>query len=305
MAKYLSKEEELHLGGLIQNMLKAKVRLEAVEEISMNGETNPENIGELTETIRKGAAAVEKLVEANVGLVYSRARAFKSRYPGAPEIDDLVQEGMTGLMTAVYKYDPVQGNKFSTVAYYWIVQAIGRGTNKTGRLVRLPENRVSDFINISKVRADFEESGLTSSEMNMKVMDETGLTFAEIVDITNAASTPASLNKVVNSGDGSSKELIDYVGQDRASESSEELVVKSELMKILNERLEVMSEVARDVISSSFMMEGLNEKPLTSKVVREKHGLSAPRFKKILAESLVSLREDLKDIGVEFQDFLD
>jgi RNA polymerase sigma factor (sigma-70 family) len=212
---------------------------------------------------------------------------------------------MTGLMTAVYKYDPVQGNKFSTVAYYWIVQAIGRGTNKTGRLVRLPENRVSDFINISKVRADFEESGLSSSEMNMKVMDETGLTFAEIVDITNAASTPASLNKVVNSGDGSSKELIDYVGQDRASESSEELVMKSELIKILNERLEGMSEVARDVISSSFMMEGLSEKPLTSKVVREKHNLSAPRFKKILGESLVSLRKDLKDIGVEFQDFLD
>jgi hypothetical protein len=52
MAKYLSKEEELHLGGLIQNMLKAKVGLEAAEEIFINGETNPVNIAELTKTCR-------------------------------------------------------------------------------------------------------------------------------------------------------------------------------------------------------------------------------------------------------------
>lgn len=304
MAKYLSKEEELYLGGLIQNMLKANATL---KELSVGGENSlsKDESLHLDETVRKGVIAVEKLVEANVDLVRGRAHAFKSRYPGAPEIDDLIQEGMTGLMTAVYKYDPAQGNKFSTLAYYWIIQAIGRGTNKTGRLVRLPENRVSDFINISRVRTEFEESGLTNSEINRMVMEKTGLSFGEIVDITNAASTPASLNKVVNSGDDSAKELIDYVGQEQASESSEDLVVKTELFNILNERLDEMTEVARDIISSSFMMDGLSTKPLTNKQVREKHNLSAPKFKKILHESLVSLRGDLGDLGIQFEDFLD
>lgn len=311
MAKYLSKEEELHLGELIQNMMKAKDQKNLLS-LTMEGSTPAED-REYENTIKLGVKAVETLVEANVDLVRSRAQIFKSRYPGAPEIDDLIQEGMTGLMTAVYKYDPTKGNKFSTVAYYWIVQAIGRGTNKTGRLVRLPENRVSDFISISRVRSAYEESGLSATEINHRVMEKTGLSFAEITDISNAASTPASLNKVVNSGDDSSRELMDYVGEDHVTESSEDLVMKTELFTILQEQLEEMSEVARDVVAASFMMESLASKDLTgagaeglsSKNVREKHKLSAPRFKKILNESLVTIHARLDNLGVKFEDFLD
>lgn len=303
MAKYLTKDEELHLGGLIQNMLKANARMKeaSVGEATLSATES----ADIDIDIRKGVLAVEKLVEANVDLVRGRAHAFKSRYPGAPDVEDLIQEGMTGLMTAVYKYDPSKGNKFSTVAYYWIVQAIGRGTNKTGRLVRLPENRVQDFINISKVRSQYEESGLTNAEVTNLVMAETGLSFGEIVDITNAASTPASLNKVVNSGDDSAKELIDYVGEDHVSESSEDFVLKNEMFEILSSQLGDMTEVARDVISSAFMMEGITDTTLTNKMVREKHNLSAPRFKKILNESLLALRKDLDGLSIEFKDFLD
>lgn len=303
MAKYLSKEEELHLGELIQNMMKAKDQKNNL--VLMEDGTDAGQIRSLDETIRIGVKAVETLVEANVDLVRSRAQVFKSRYPGAPEIDDLIQEGMLGLMTAVYKYDPSKNNKFSTVAYYWIVQAIGRGTNKTGKLVRLPENRVQDFINISRVKADYEDSELTASEINAHVMTRTGLTFAEISAITNAAATPASLNKVVNSGDDSSRELMDYVGEDHVTESSEELVMKSELFTILSEQLNEMDEVARDVIASSFMMDGLAPENLTNKEVREKHKISAPKFKRILNESLTTIQDNLDGLGIKFEDFLD
>lgn len=90
----------------------------------------------LTERIRSGdERARERMIEANLRLVVSIARHYNCR---GMTFEDVVQEGILGLMSAINKFDPTKGFRFSTYATYWIRQAIVRAIEKQSRMIRLP-----------------------------------------------------------------------------------------------------------------------------------------------------------------------
>lgn len=296
--KFLTKEEELTQGALVQKMVKAQERMNDKDNLT------DEEIIECEKDIRVGKNAVDVLLKANMGLVYGRARSFRAKYPGAPELEDLVQDGMAGLLTAIYRYDPSRGNKLSTMAIPWIFQSITRWTNKTGRLVKLPENRVTDFSNISKLRTQLENDGLTQQEADEFIMKSLNLSKVDMFHITNAAATPASLNKKVSDDEGA-KELMDLVSDNHVEDSSETFVMKNEMFEILRDRLVELDEIHRDIISSSFMFENANGEKMTAKQVREKHNISTTKFKKLLNESLLSIKTDLDKMDISYRDFIE
>jgi len=97
----------------------------------------------LAREIQAGSAeARQRMVEANLRLVISIARRYRCR---GLSFEDLVQEGILGLMAAIARYDPERGYRFSTYATHWIRQAIGRAIDNQGRLIRLPSH-VSDAL---------------------------------------------------------------------------------------------------------------------------------------------------------------
>lgn len=294
-AKHLTKEEELELGVIIQDHFKAKEELEQAEDLS------PEEEVALKQRISRGEAAVDKLVRANIGLVMDRAKIFKTRYPAAPEFEDLVQEGMTGLMTAIAKYDPARNNKFSTVAYHWIAQAVARGANKTGRLVRLPENRINDFTRITSITNSPEAEGLTQAELDELIMDELGLSRTDLLNIRDAAATHASLNKVVSSDSGSAKEFIDFVAEKHTQVSSEEQALRTETEELLLSSIEFLTPIQQDVILSNFAIGGMDS--LSQSEVCEKWGILPAKYKRVKDEAMKGLREIVKQRGLTFQDF--
>lgn len=297
--KHLEKDEELRLGRLVQNMLQAQERLKS------NNITNEEK-EHLTDVITAGKQAVDRLVVAYIGLVHSKARAFKAKYPGAPELDDLIQDGMAGLLTAIYHYDPARNNKVSTVASYWIFQSMTRWSNKTGRLVKLPENRVSDFSKISKQRALLELDGITGKEADTIIMNNLGLSQADMYYITNAAATPASLNKVVSSDGSNSYELMDLVARDHTTASSEDEVMQNSMYTALHAHLEKLDAVEKDVVTAAFMLDSNSgTKPLTLKEVRAKHALTPAKFKNVLNRALERIQTELADMGIGYADFVD
>lgn len=98
---------------------------------------------ELARQIRAGnLEARQRMVEANLRLVISIAKRYRCR---GLSFEDLVQEGIIGLMAAIARYDPEKGYRFSTYATHWIRQAIGRAIDNHGRLIRLPSH-VSDAL---------------------------------------------------------------------------------------------------------------------------------------------------------------
>lgn len=292
---HLTKEQELQLGQSVQNMVKAKSQLDT-EKLTLS------QINLCRRQISLGEEAVAQLVKSNTGLVYSIARKYKSRYPGAPDLEDLVQEGMAGLVTAIMRYDPARGNKLSTVATHWIFQGITRWTNKTGRLVKLPENRITDYTRILRLRTQYEGSGLQSSEIDEKIMEELKLSNDDMFFINGAASTHASLNKVIDTD--SDKELIELVFDD-VHDSAESVVMADATYQIIVDLVSDLTEIEKDILVSNFMLDGLTEsEPLSPKQVREKHSLSLSKYKRILNSTLTEFKKNLSELDLNFEDFI-
>lgn len=86
----------------------------------------------------EGENAREALVIHNLPLVVSVASRFRN---SELTQDDLIQEGIMGLLKAAERYNPARGTRFGTLAVWWIRQSIGRAVANTGRAVRLPVNR--------------------------------------------------------------------------------------------------------------------------------------------------------------------
>ena len=97
---------------------------------------------ELEWMVEEGERAIQRFIESNLRLVVSIARKYgRSQMP----MLDLVQEGNTGLIRAVEKFDYRKGFKFSTYATWWVRQAITRGIAQQARVVRLPVHVVEEI----------------------------------------------------------------------------------------------------------------------------------------------------------------
>src|SRR5207253_4183443 len=125
----LTKEEEVELAMAIEHG-------EGAEDKLKQGRLKSEvSIRKAKETVRKGSAARQRFIRANLRLVVSIARKYQGQ--GLPFLD-LIQEGNIGLMRAVELFDWRRGFKFSTYATWWIRQAITRAIADRGRPSRLP-----------------------------------------------------------------------------------------------------------------------------------------------------------------------
>lgn len=151
----LSPDQEKDLARLLQQGRDAQIELDLIDDES-GKEALDERRENLKSTILQASEARDRMIGANMRLVVSVAKKFKSPHV---ELSDLIQEGNIGLMTAVEKFDPDRGLRFSTYAVWWIRQAVMKHLKNNGNgLVRIPQDvvaptlRYEDFLQVDQNR---------------------------------------------------------------------------------------------------------------------------------------------------------
>ncbi len=147
-APLLTADEEVELARAIEAGREAQDRLD-------RGTPAPNDARILAE----GRRAKDAFVEANVRLVLSIAS--RTRIPAHVDRQDVIQDGMIGLNTAVERFDWRRGYKFSTYGTWWIRQGIQRGLENTATAVRIPSHKASELR--STLAVDPESATLSAS----------------------------------------------------------------------------------------------------------------------------------------------
>ena len=107
---------------------------------------------ELFTKLRQGDDSIKDfLIESNLKLVISITKYYLRTTNSTMDLEDIIQEGNMGLMTAIDKFDPSLGYKFSTYAIWWIKQFISRALSNQGRTIRLPVHLVEQALVLNKV----------------------------------------------------------------------------------------------------------------------------------------------------------
>jgi RNA polymerase primary sigma factor len=251
----LNAEEERQLSQQIEAGVAARAKLE-------EGETSIE----LRRAARKGAAAKDRFIRANLRLVVSVAR----RYPLPPgmELLDLIQEGNLGLEHAVDKFDWRKGFKFSTYATFWIRQAIGRALDQKASLVRLPGDRSASLrAALRAVAGDGDELDEEHSRLHR-------------------LTTPTSLDRTI--GDDDSNELIDLLADDKPS--PEATVMDRLEEQMVTDLLAVLDTRARFAVEQRF---GLHDgRKRSYREVGEELGVTAEAARRLVKRAVSAVREE-------------
>ncbi|MEA2058121.1 MAG: sigma-70 family RNA polymerase sigma factor, partial [Actinomycetota bacterium] len=139
----LTADEEVELAQAIE------AGREAAEQLATVSVRGAQRV-KLERAVRKGDAARNKFVQANLRLVVSQAKRYRSQY--GIEFIDLIQEGNLGLIRAVEKFDWRKGFKFSTYATWWIRQSMQRAVAEKSRTVRLPNSLHDTLMTLNATR---------------------------------------------------------------------------------------------------------------------------------------------------------
>lgn len=228
--KLLTADEEVELAKGIEAGVFAEERL-ATQDYTLGTRE------ELQRLVDIGRAAKTRMIEANLRLVISQAKRYRTAV-GHLKFFDYVDEGNIGLIRAVEKFDYKQGYKFSTYATWWINQAISRAKANLDDTIRTPVHVYEFSRQVRVLIKDYiEEHGVEpTTEL---LADQTGKTIDQIEDARRAIKQqPTSIN--ITMGDDGDAEIGDLIYDENAQDPGETAIdslTRQNLQRVLREVL--------------------------------------------------------------------
>jgi len=220
--------------------------------------------------------AAEEVELANLRLVVSQARRYQGL--GLP-LEDLVQEGMLGLIRAVEKFDWRRGFKFSTYGTLWIRQAIQRGLQNSGRTIRIPVHVAQRQVKVRKVESELNAK-LGREPTDEEIAEVAELPVEQVTEIRELARSLASLDQAVS--DDGEVALGDVLPSDRPDPLEE--VADAQRDQQVAEIVARLPEPERKVIELRFGLAG--DEPRTIRQTGRTLGITSARVSELEEQAL-------------------
>jgi RNA polymerase primary sigma factor len=248
------------------------------------GEAGPVEWAGLVRVLKQRRAAYQalrgELAQANLRLVVSVAKRYRGR---GLSFADLIQEGNSGLMRAVDKFDYRLGFKFGTYATWWIRQGITRGLDESARTVRMPCNQIDRLGRIERTRSELA-SQLGREPAVEEIAATLGIRPAEVRALEQVGRPPTSLDEpLAQDGAHGLQELVPDTAPTEPGQDADRRLLRERVA----EALRCLPTRDREVIELRFGLKDGRARSLDE--VATRFGITRERIRQIERRGLAKL----------------